>query len=167
MTLSQLFFGTNRGTGCDRCLSLQVYSLPLHRHSYIGFILAFASSIHNKQLVCVTSSTTNPVCERRVDLLVYSLPLHRHSYIGFILSFDSSIHNKQQFENFILCSPCICLYEWEVNYIVNLLDFYSYRLIGKLTAFLQHQEFSQHNLPVASSTSAARLSLPRSKTKVA
>jgi hypothetical protein len=24
-------------------------SLPLHRHSYIGFILAFASSIHNKQ----------------------------------------------------------------------------------------------------------------------
>ncbi len=27
---------------------LLVYSLPLHRHSYIGFILAFASSIHNK-----------------------------------------------------------------------------------------------------------------------
>jgi hypothetical protein len=26
-----------------------VYSLSLHRHSYIGFILAFASSIHNKQ----------------------------------------------------------------------------------------------------------------------
>ena len=26
-----------------------VCSLPLHRHSYIGFILAFASSIHNKQ----------------------------------------------------------------------------------------------------------------------
>jgi hypothetical protein len=30
---------------------------------------------------------------------------------------------------------------------VNLLDFYSYRLIGKLTAFLQLQEFSQRNLP--------------------
>jgi hypothetical protein len=30
-------------------------------------------------------------------------------------------------------------------YIVTLSDFYSYRLIGKLTAFLQFQEFSQHN----------------------
>jgi hypothetical protein len=46
------------------------------------------------------------------------------------------------------------------GYIVNLLDFYSYRLIGKLTAFLQVQEFSQRNLPVEDSfTFAARLSL--------
>ena len=37
------------------------------------------------------------------------------------------------------------------GYIVNLLDFYSYRLIGKLTAFLQLQEFSQRNLPVEDS----------------
>ena len=29
-------------------VNLLVYSLSLHRHSYIGFILAFASSIHNK-----------------------------------------------------------------------------------------------------------------------
>ena len=29
--------------------------------------------------------------------------------------------------------------------IVNLSEFYSYRLIGKLTAFLQLQEFSQRN----------------------
>jgi hypothetical protein len=45
------------------------------------------------------------------------------------------------------------------GYILNLSDFYSYRLIGKLTAFLQFQEFSLHNLPVVSSTSAARFSL--------
>jgi hypothetical protein len=32
-------------------VDLLVCSLPLHRHSYIGFILAFASSIHNKQLL--------------------------------------------------------------------------------------------------------------------
>jgi hypothetical protein len=30
-------------------VNLLVYSLSLHRHSYIGFILDFASSIHNKQ----------------------------------------------------------------------------------------------------------------------
>jgi hypothetical protein len=30
-------------------------------------------------------------------------------------------------------------------YIVTLSDFYSYNLIGKLTSFLQVQEFSQHN----------------------
>jgi hypothetical protein len=34
---------------CARRVDLLVCSLPLHRHSYIGFILAFASSFHNKQ----------------------------------------------------------------------------------------------------------------------
>jgi hypothetical protein len=43
-------------------------------------------------------------------------------------------------------------------YIVNLCAFCSYRLIGKLTAFLQLQEFSLRNLTVASSTTAARRS---------
>jgi hypothetical protein len=41
---------------------------------------------------------------------------------------------------------------------VNLCNFYSYRPIGKLIAFLQLQEFSLRILPVHSSTSAARLS---------
>jgi hypothetical protein len=46
------------------------------------------------------------------------------------------------------------------GYIANLLDFYSYRLIGKLTVFSELQEFSQRNLPVEDSfTFAARLSL--------
>jgi hypothetical protein len=41
-------------------------------------------------------------------------------------------------------------------------DLYSYRLIGKLTAFLQLQEFSLRNTTVDSSTPApaARLTLP-------
>ncbi len=47
------FFGKSRGGhfyfAFMRRVSLLVYSLSLHRHSYIGFILAFASSIHNKQ----------------------------------------------------------------------------------------------------------------------
>ena len=46
------------------------------------------------------------------------------------------------------------------GYIVNLSDFYSYRFIGKLTVFLQFQEFSQRNqIWDHSSTFAARLSL--------
>jgi hypothetical protein len=49
------------------------------------------------------------------------------------------------------------------GYIVHLSDFYSYRIIGKLTDFLQVQEFSLHHSPVTSSTSAARLSLNNSK----
>ena len=40
-------------------------------------------------------------------------------------------------------------------YIVTLSDFYSYRLIGKLTVFLQVQEFSQCSLIVGFSTSVA------------
>jgi hypothetical protein len=46
------------------------------------------------------------------------------------------------------------------DYIVNSCDFYSYRLIGKLTAFLQLQEFSLRNTTMDSSTSAALLALP-------
>jgi hypothetical protein len=45
------------------------------------------------------------------------------------------------------------------SYIVNLSEFYSYRLIGKLTAFLQLQEFCQRNQIVDSSTTSARLFL--------
>ena len=44
------------------------------------------------------------------------------------------------------------------GYIVNLSDFYSYSLIGKLTAFLQIQEFNLRNLTVDTSTSAVRSS---------
>jgi hypothetical protein len=40
---------------CERCVNLLVCSLPLHRHSYIGFILSFASSIHNKHQCAHTS----------------------------------------------------------------------------------------------------------------
>ena len=48
-----------------------------------------------------------------------------------------------------------------VDSTVNLSDFYSYRLIGKLTAFLQLQEFSQRHQTWGLRTSnfAARLSL--------
>jgi hypothetical protein len=49
---------------------------------------------------------------------------------------------------------------------VNLLDFYSYRIIGKLTTFLQLQEFSQRNPTVTSSTSTAPRSHSTSKAKL-
>jgi hypothetical protein len=42
---------------CERRVNLLVYSLSLHRHSYKGFILAFSSSIHNKQTNCHTIRT--------------------------------------------------------------------------------------------------------------
>ncbi len=47
-----------------------------------------------------------------------------------------------------------------VDYIVNLSDFYSYRLIEKLAAFLQLQEFRLRNLTVDTSSSAVRRSFP-------
>jgi hypothetical protein len=46
------------------------------------------------------------------------------------------------------------------DYTVNLSDYYSYRLIEKLAAFLQLQEFSLRNLTGDTSSSAARRSLP-------
>jgi hypothetical protein len=44
---------------CENRVNLLVYSLSLHRHSYIGFILAFASSIHNKQQDAAFYTTTS------------------------------------------------------------------------------------------------------------
>jgi hypothetical protein len=49
----------------------------------------------------------------------------------------------------------------------NLSDFYSYRLIGKLTDFLHLQEFILYKHNVECSTTAAWLSLPSSKGKLA
>ncbi len=43
-------------------------------------------------------------------------------------------------------------------YIVNLWVFYSYRIIGKLTTFLQFQEFNLRNMTVDYSTSVSRRS---------
>jgi hypothetical protein len=45
------------------------------------------------------------------------------------------------------------------RFILNLSEFYSYRLTGKLTAFSQLQEFCQRNQIVDSSTTSARLFL--------
>jgi len=58
----------------------------------------------------------------------------------------------------MLLHLCLLLLVRLGGYIVNLCDFYPYRPIGKLTAFLQLQEFSLRILPVDSSTSAARRS---------
>jgi hypothetical protein len=41
-----------------RRVNLLVYSFSFHRHSYIGFILSFASSIHNKQQYLSETSPT-------------------------------------------------------------------------------------------------------------
>ena len=45
-----------------------------------------------------------------------------------------------------------------VDCIVNLSDFYSYRLTGKLTAFLQLQESRKRTMIVGFSTSSVRRS---------
>ena len=47
---------------------------------------------------------------------------------------------------------CLLLLVRLGGYMVNLSDFYSYRFIGKLTAFFQIQEFSLRNLPVEDSS---------------
>jgi hypothetical protein len=64
----------------------------------------------------------------------------------------------------VSCIPTID--STSTGYIVNLSDFYSYRIIGKLTVFFQIQEFCQRNQIVDSSTTVVWLSLSRSKVKL-
>jgi hypothetical protein len=61
---------------------------------------------------------------------------------------------------------CLLLLVRLGGYIANLSDFYSNRFIGKLTSFLQLQEFSLRKQIVECSTTVSRLSLPRSKAKL-
>ena len=52
----------------------------------------------------------------------------------------------------LMLSPlCLLLLVRLAGYMVNLCAFYSYRLIRKLTAFFQLQEFNFRNLTVVSS----------------
>ena len=65
---------------CERRVNVLVCSLPLHRHSYIGFILAFTSSIHNKQLLLalrgrfIINNTQRTVARQRF-VIIYSCTL--------------------------------------------------------------------------------------------
>ncbi len=52
-----------RPTQCVRHVNLLVYSLSLHRHSSIGYILVFTSSNHNKQQK--TPHVGPPDCSRQ------------------------------------------------------------------------------------------------------
>ncbi len=56
------YSSTTTNPVCERRVNLLVCSLSLHRHSYIGFILAFASSIHNKQTNLRGVHTREEVC---------------------------------------------------------------------------------------------------------
>ncbi len=88
-----------------------------------------------------------------------------HEFLEWSLKEIQFVKEKKIFFVSTRFRPCYCWYVRPVT--VNLSDFYSYRLIGKLTAFLQLQEFSQRNLPVDSSTSTSRLSLRSSREKLA
>ena len=59
----------------------------------------------------------------------------------------------------VLWTLCPLLLVRLTGYIVNLSDSYSYSLIGKLTDFLEIQEFNLCNLHVDSSTSSVLCSL--------
>jgi hypothetical protein len=76
-----------------------------------------------------------------------------------IRQYRTDYNNRPGHVPLTLSSLCLILLVRLGGYIVNLCVFYFYKLIGKLTAFLQLQEFILLNLPVASSTTAARRSL--------
>ena len=134
---------------CERLVDLLVCSLPLHRHSYIGFILAFVSSIHNKQFTqCVRGVLDPPVSE-------FSLSLYRHPFLYTLFSshFTLIINNKN-LKSFM--SAIASTSDRLHSEFVRILFLQAHR---KLTDFLQLQEFSlRRHTQVASSPFDARLS---------
>jgi hypothetical protein len=73
---------------CARRVNLLVCSLPLHRHSYIGFILAFTSSIHNKQLP--NSYRTTKLQQQARSPLIINNNNRSPSVVSFMPTIDST-----------------------------------------------------------------------------
>jgi hypothetical protein len=91
---------------CERRVNLLVYSLSLHRHSYIGFILAFASSIHNKQQQ-PSDGAPEPDALRAVvrkKILRYrQLSINRPDPVAFMtVGVDTSVHIYDYFSVSVL-----------------------------------------------------------------
>ncbi len=111
---------------CERRVDLLFCSLPLHRHSYIGFILAFASSFHNKQ----RPSKTPDILSRRAYTEEFLASLnaqaqapddpsktlvsnsHLLSLRGYMEELSTSCNDQDQVPDDLhvqdrQCSPCI------------------------------------------------------------
>jgi hypothetical protein len=77
---------------CERIVNLLVCSLPLHRHSYIGFILAFTSSIHNKQQRFTNDAAADKIRKYRADY--NNNPPNTVSFMTAIVSTSGSLHSE-------------------------------------------------------------------------
>ncbi len=98
------------------------------------------------------------------------------SFLSIFFDFPPLCHGlltAQKYANIALTTTITLRIAWHLcllllvrlgGYIVNLSDFYSYRLTGKLTVFFNLQEFNLRNPPVDYSTSTVWFSLNSSKT---
>jgi len=83
--------------------NLLVCSLPLHRHSYIGFILDFASSFHNKQpkTLCLSSA--------------FALSIH-NKHLWCCVTFRT-LHNRKECDhNVVITKPRVSSVHESVTY---------------------------------------------------
>jgi hypothetical protein len=108
---------------------LSVYPVYIHE----TFYLPFSVSVHNKTILTFFSMRLPLIRSESIELTTI-INHRRMSYLYLLLSVRLG------------------------GYIVNLCDFYSYRLNRKLTAFLQFQEFNFRNMTVDCSNSDTRCS---------
>jgi hypothetical protein len=111
--------------------------------------------------VALTLALTLVLTDTYITLMILinhlmRLPLIKYGNIALTIV---TIHQAQ--------SPFCMLFLVRLGgYIVNSLDCYSYKIIGKLTTFLQLQEFSLRNKTVDYSTStSSRFGHPESKSR--
>jgi hypothetical protein len=79
---------------CERRVNLLVYSLSLHRHSYIDFILAFASSIHNKQTNLKINNNIRRLCGSFRTSRSHTHPSHSQTSVVRSERHDHTLTNR-------------------------------------------------------------------------
>ncbi len=99
---------------CERLVDLLLCSLPLHRHSYIGFILSFASSIHNKQIGSLRMFPINSlVFMKELTYLYTPVQIFQSSqnfcnFVFPIIHFVSELVQMKTFENSVAVPKLCC-----------------------------------------------------------
>jgi hypothetical protein len=93
---------------CEGRVNLLVCSLPLHRHSYIGFILTFVSSIHNKLEPLLKNSKygKSRPCVRKDPLGDNTVYLSDNTFVEDIL-YESLVPTHSLFRRNLQCCPCV------------------------------------------------------------
>ncbi len=166
--LSFFLFHNICATQCARGVldpPVSAFSLSLYRHPFLYTLCQYSGDIELGGYLQNVVGTVTLVMDLRIthEHWESSTDPTLHGHLHYPHDFDKPLnetvsdkirnnHSDYNQNPLILFLLCQILWALPGDYIVNLYEFYSYKLIGKLTVFLQLQESILCNIIVEVST---------------